>query len=123
MKRESEFLLINRPITEVPFKPKIHPPNEYLAQRKAEVMDNSWKKKISYPKWLLKLRMKEASEEEVFHTTLEEIRKAPTVSNLRLAQMLMNDFGKYDKGVKVLKSNITLSLIKEFQKGGSAYTR
>jgi hypothetical protein len=109
--------------TPVNFTPKEKIPEKFIKQRKAEILDNSWKEKVTCPDWYLRLKDANASDKEIFERVLAEIRKAPTEANLKDALMILMEMSKTREGVEVLKSRITLSLLKEFQRGGKAYAR
>jgi hypothetical protein len=98
-------------------KPKESPPMKYVEKerKEAETLDPEfWK---DGPDWLKKQLNceEEHNYAETFEMMLKSLREKPSEKNLRLAQKVLNEIGRFKEGGKFLTKEITQKLLDEFQ--------
>jgi hypothetical protein len=96
-------------------QPRLKPTTGFLELEKKSAVIEKHLPGIRVPKWYYARRTRGASLNAVWNEMLKRLRRAPSESNLRLAQYLLNEQGRRRGGGKFVHRTVTQKLVDEFQ--------
>lgn len=91
------------------------PRTRFTAHERERVLPPVRLFKSEQPRWVRALAERRADDDELLDTVVKRLRRAPTRSNLLLAQAILHDLGRKPGGGERLRKIITQDLVDEIQ--------
>lgn len=111
---EKEIGLMARPEMASGVTKRSRIPGSRKMERRGIKASRAWVDDFERPQWLVDLKDKKVSKEELFEETINQLEKKPNRKNFRIAQMVLTELGRMEDGKQFLLEKLDPKLIAKF---------